>query len=124
MQVRNESDWQAFVKELRCDEEGEAFHDFVVAWAEQAEQVMGQDGEGANPAEALRITLSHIENFYERKTIWILGQCLVVFCMHWKHGEKLSELFTEFELRLVEDITLMKVAQLQAQADEALAGAE
>ena len=124
MQVRSESDWQEFVKELRHDEAGDSFYKFLTGWAQLAEQVIAQDGEDANPAEALRITLSHMEDSSERKTVWILGQCLVVFCMHWKHGEKLSQLFTEFELRLVEDITLMKVAQLQVEAESVVAGVE
>jgi hypothetical protein len=119
MKVRDEPLWHELVKDLKESEHGQDFFDFLTFWADSAEQIIGQDGESANVAEALRLTLPLVEDSLERKTVWILGQCLVVLCMHWEHGEKLSEGFTELEVRLVEDVTAAKIAQLQAMAETA-----
>jgi hypothetical protein len=70
--------------------------------------------------DALRISLATVEDSQERKTIWIIGQSLVLICMHWVHGTSVAQDLTEFEARLVEDITAMKIAQLQAQAEGAV----
>lgn len=105
------------VKDLKETEPGQSFYEFLTTWADNAEQVMAQSGEDSNPAEALRLTLPLVEDSLERKTIWILGQCLVVLCMHWKFGEEMSHGLTELEIRLVEDVTAMKIAQLEAQAE-------
>jgi hypothetical protein len=117
MKIRDESLWHELVKDLKESDEGVAFYDFVTAWADRAEQIMEQFREGGTPAEALRMVLPTVENSFERKTIWILGQCLVVLCMHWEHGEELTNTFTELEIRLVEDVTALKIAQLQAAAE-------
>lgn len=117
MQVRDDSLWQQLVKELKESDHGQAFYDFLLAWVDRAEQIMAQDN-NTDPAEALRLTLVAAEESLERKNIWILGQCLVVICMHWMHGEKTAQNLTEIELRLVEDITAAKIAQLQAMAEE------
>ena len=119
MKIKDESLWHELAKDLKATEHGQEFFDFVVAWADSAEQVIRQDGEATNPAEALRLTLSLVEDSLERKTIWILGQCLVVLCMHWEYGEKLSEGLTELEVRLVQDVTAAKIAQLEAMAEKA-----
>jgi hypothetical protein len=117
MQIRDEALWQELVKELKNSDHGTALYDFVTGWCDRAEQVMGQ-GTGSDPADALRLTLFDTEEIYNRKNIWIIGQALVVICIHWGHGENASENFTEFEVRLIQDITAAKIAQLQAQAEE------
>lgn len=116
MQVRNDELWQQLVAELKESDYGQAFYDFLLAWVDRAEQIVAQDSD-TDPAEALRLTLNAAEESLERKNIWILGQCLVVVCMHWIHGEKAVQGFSELELRLVEDITAAKIAQLQAMAE-------
>lgn len=116
MQVRNDELWQQLVAELKESDHGQAFYDFLLAWVDRAEQIIAQDSD-TDPAEALRLTLNAAEESLERKNIWILGQCLVVVCMHWIHGEKAVQGFSELELRLVEDITAAKIAQLQAMAE-------
>ena len=116
MQVRNDELWQQLVAELKESDYGQAFYDFLLAWVDRAEQIVAQDSD-TDPAEALRLTLNAAEETLERKNIWILGQCLVVVCMHWIHGEKAVQGFSELELRLVEDITAAKIAQLQAMAE-------
>lgn len=117
MKVADESSWQELVRELKADSAGEAFHDFVVEWCARAEALLEQGWD--TPMESLRISLATVEDSSERKTIWFVGQCLVVICMHWVHGPIVAQDLTEFEARLVEDITAAKIAQLQAQAEQA-----
>jgi hypothetical protein len=117
VQVRDDTLWQQLVKELKESDHGQAFYDFVTGWCDLAEQIIDQDTD-TDPAEALRLTLASVEETLERKNIWILGQCLVVICMHWLYGEKTTVGLTEMELRLVEDITAAKIAQLQAMAEQ------
>lgn len=121
MKVRDEGLWQELVRELKDSEQGLDFYDFVTGWVERAEQIVLQDGEDADPADALRLTLADIEESSERKNIWVVGQGLVVICMHWFYGEEVAARLTEIEVRLVQDITAAKIAQLQAQAEEASA---
>lgn len=118
MKVRDEGLWQELVRELKESEKGLEFYDFVTGWLERAEQIVQQDGEDADPADALRLTLADIEEVSERKNVWVVGQALVVICMHWAFGEEAAARFTEIEIRLVQDITAAKIAQLQAQAEE------
>lgn len=117
MKVTDESSWQDLVRELKSDSTGEAFYDFVVEWCDRAEALMEQGWD--TPMDSLRISLATVEDSLERKTIWFVGQCLVVICMHWVHGTVVAQELTELEARLVEDITAAKIAQLQAQAAQA-----
>ena len=117
MQIKDEALWQALVKELKNSEHGVAFYAFITAWCDRAEQVMSQGG-ATNPVDALRLTLADTEEITKRKNVWILGQALVVICMHWKHGEEATKNFTELEIRLIEDITAAKIAQMQLQAEQ------
>jgi hypothetical protein len=73
------------------------------------------------PIEALRRTLGGTEATLgsERVSIGTIGQALVVLAMHWEEGENLYDDMTRFEQRLVEDTTLLKIMQLNAQAEEA-----
>ena len=116
MLVKDDPLWQELVGELKSTDHGKPFHEFLVSWCDRAEQIMEQDG--TDPADALRLTLASTEENSERKNVWILGQALVVICMHWKHGEEAANRFTELELRLIEDIAAAKIAQLQAMAED------
>lgn len=116
MQVKDEALWHELVKELKSTEQGTVFYDFVTQWCERAEQLLAQKTV-TDPADALRITLGSTEENLERKNIWIVGQCLVVIIMHWLHGDDTANNLTEVEMRLVEDVTAAKIAQLQEMAE-------
>lgn len=118
MQIKDDDLWQDLVKELKSTDHGQEFYDFVVSWCDFSEQVISQDGDDADPADALRLTLADIEEVLGRKNVWIVAQALVVICMHWLFGEKASEGMSEIEIRLVQDVTAAKIAQLQAQAED------
>lgn len=117
MKVVDESLWQELVGELKADSLGEIFYDFVVDWCDRAEALLEQGWD--TPLDALRISLATVEDSSERKTIWFVGQCLVVICMHWFHGPMMAQDLNELEVRLIEDVTAAKIAQLQAQAEQA-----
>lgn len=118
MKVVDDSLWQEMASGLKSDSIGEAFHDFIVEWCDRAEALLEQGWD--TPLDALRISLATVEESQERKAILIVGQCLVVICMHWIHGTSVAQDLTEFEARLVEDITAMKIAQLQSEAEGAV----
>lgn len=116
MQISDEVLWKDLVSELKSapDGQGEAFLNFIVAWCEQAEQIMGQEPE-SSPLECLRMTLASTEAQLDvRNSVWVVGQALAVVSMYWSFGgENLIESLTEIESRLLQDITEAKIAQLQ-----------
>ena len=115
MKVRDESTWQARRAALTEDGEvGQAFLGFLEAWAQAAEQYVAI----TEPAGALDDTLAHIES--ERGTVGItfLGQMLAVLAEHWEYGPDMMKTLTPIERRLVEEMTLIKVAHEQEKAEE------
>jgi hypothetical protein len=116
LKVKDDSLWHELVKELKSTEQGPPFYDFVTQWCGRAEQILEQ-GNTSDPADALRLTLANTEENLERKNVWIVGQALVVACMHWEHGDTVASNLSEFEIRLVEDITAAKIAQMQTLAE-------
>lgn len=117
MLVKDESLWHELAKELKSTEHGVPFYDFVTQWCERAEQLLKQNAV-TDAADALRLSLANTEENLERKNVWIVGQALVVICMHWLHGDDTATNLTEVEMRLVEDVTAAKIAQLQEMAEE------
>jgi transcriptional regulatory protein LevR len=117
VQIKDDALWHELVKELKSTEQGPPFHDFVTQWCERAEQLLAQNTV-TDPADALRLTLANTEENLERKNVWIVGQALVVIIMHWAHGDDTANSLTEVEMRLVEDVTAAKIAQMQEMAEE------
>lgn len=118
MQVKDELAWDELVEELKTTPEGIAFLDFTVGWCDNAEQIMGQDT-SIIPSECLRMTLHPTEEKFEtRNNVWVVGQMVAVVSMHWAFGgEDFIDSLTEIELRLVQEVTAAKIAQLEDMAE-------
>ena len=117
MRVNNQPEWHELARDLQSDpEQGEPFLDFIVQWCDRAEE--NTEGMKLSPMDCLRRSLAATEDSLgSRKSIWVLGQALAVICMHWFYGgEAFTADLTEIELRLVQDIVGIKIAELQTQA--------
>ena len=117
MKVVDEAKWVQQLSEFDAGEErGQAFRDFLLAWADRAEEVLEGD-DTANPLDALTRVLPEVEeNRDGRITIGDIGGMLVVLAAFWAHGEAMVEALTLIERRLVQDTVAMKVAFLAEQA--------
>jgi hypothetical protein len=129
MRIVDEAAWQALSKDFAADSSPQAplLHELIIAWGDAAEELLdglrnSYSGERLlTPIEALRRTLGGVEVGLgsERISIGAIGAALVLLSMHWEEGESLYDDMTRFEQRLVEDTTLLKIMQLNAQAEEA-----
>jgi hypothetical protein len=105
--------------------------DFLVAWATGAEALMA-DTQARNdrswsepielsPIEALRRTLrlTEVSQPQGRLPSGFIGAAMTLLAMHWVHGETLYDEMTPIEQHLTEDATLVKIQQLQREAEAA-----
>lgn len=127
MKVRDESEWQGRLAEFAADPNPLAplLRDFTIAWADHAESwLQSAHNEGIyvddiTAIEALRATLPRAEGGQGRVTIGMIGATFTLLSMHWEHGSSLADQMTPIERRLLEDTVMLKLAQLQEQAEEA-----
>jgi hypothetical protein len=122
MKVKDESEWQAQLAEFAADSDPRAqvFHDFVIAWAEGAEALIDQNG-GHLPIEALRDSLRATEVKVGRPPIGFIGMTLIVLATHWAAVYDIDEFFasmTTIEQNLFADVSVAKLADLEAKAEE------
>lgn len=118
IKVIDEDAWVAQKAELEVDEVGRTFRRFVEAWAEDAERWLESD-EKVDPAEAIRLTLAPIEEAQNiRLSSHFMGQMLVCIAIHWVHGKEMMEAMSAIESRLVQDMLVLKMASLEAEAAE------
>ena len=116
MQTQDEDLWQTQQAELMEDEIGKAFLTFVLDWTETAEQAMEVDDE-LSPSSALRASLAVAEERHGRISASFLGQMLVVIISHWMFGHQVAADFTPIERRLMEDMLILKLRELQQSAE-------
>lgn len=117
MKTPDESLWEHQRSELRSDETGRAFLEFVEDWVETAEYAMNQDSDLA-PENAIRAALAPVEQRQGRIAASYVGQMLIVIASHWVYGTEMSERLTSIERRLMEDMLVMKLAELEKAAAE------
>ena len=125
LRTYSQSDWHVLASDLQSgSEEGKSFLDFIVGWCDRAEEKILRVN--LSPISALRSALTETEEFLgSRKNILIVGQALAVITMHWYYGgQDLTDGLTEVELRLVQDVLAVKIAQLEALAEQSPTGGE
>lgn len=121
MKTADEAEWQRQRQELLADEDeiAKIFHDFMVAWAETAEQIMN-DYPDRNPMQALREGLLPTQQAHPLpETILpslFVGQMLACLGAHWHYGHQAISETNQIELILVADCVGLKMAQLQQTA--------
>jgi hypothetical protein len=120
MRVTDESTWQAQVAELVASGEiGQAFLQFLEVWVEEAEELMSSRMVSGDPMfswVAIREALPLAEEKLGRHGTVYLGQMLVLIASHWVHGASMSQGFGPIEMRLMEDVLLWKLTDLEAEA--------
>jgi hypothetical protein len=129
MKVRDNEVWQQQRADLLTpsaqDPEckiGKLYLEFLEMWAEKAEFCLAEENFEANPSQAVRLGLILTENHFGRQTIGTIGQMLCLLLMHWEHSKELDLGLTEIEKRLVQDITAIKIATMQQQAQHSDVG--
>lgn len=120
MKVKDEAEWQLFCAEIANapDAVAEPFRDFLVAWAEAAEDWMGR--RGGPGIVALRNSLRTVEAERGRWTVGFLGQMLVVLSTHWEPAGEPDLFFdhlTPIEQNLFADVAQLKMEELARAAE-------
>lgn len=117
MRVADEAFWVQQKNELTADETGQAFLNFLEDWLTTAERAM--DLSPDLPAqEAFRNSLASVEQRQGRIACSYVGQMVVVAISHWVYGPELADNLTPIERRLMEDVVLLKLSDLEQQAAE------
>lgn len=136
VKVQDESLWQQQLAQMAedTDPKSAAIKDFMIAWADSAEDYLDGLAKYHAPADepkrteswkkltaldALRARLQHIENRFGAISTGFLGMILVLLSNHWAYGELIYDQMTEIEKNIYRSIAVLKVAQLQAQAESA-----
>ncbi len=115
MQVVDESLWHQQASELQEDEVGKEFLGFLTEWLDTAEQAMKMD-EDLSPIHAFRSTLAVVEESRGRVSANFIGQMMVVTISHWQHGQQLFSELSAIEKRMVEDMIILKIRELEESA--------
>lgn len=116
MQTSDPDLWLHQSSELQENEIGKEFLAFLTDWVDTAESAMEADDQ-LSPSSALRSCLSVTEERFGRISASFVGQMLVVIITHWIHGHQLSAEFTAIERRLMEDMLILKLRELQESAE-------
>jgi hypothetical protein len=122
MKVKDEAEWQNLLAEFSVDPDPMApvLKNFLIAWANAAERLTEDDEETHwPPIVALRKTLNLIEAQQQRVPTAVIAAALAILTMHWIYSDQMVEGMNQIELHMVQDITAIKVVQLQEQAQEA-----
>ena len=119
MKTRDTDSWQGRRAALAGGGEiSVAFLSFLEDWVEGAEGQLVLHGRLLTPGEALRRSVQFVEARQGRFPAYLLAQMLAVLAEHWVYGQEMMEDLTPVERRLVEDVTLLKIDELQRQAEE------
>lgn len=116
MQTLDSDLWTQQAMELKEDPVGKEFLDFLLEWVDLAEAAIEADDQ-ISPSTALRACLIVAEEEFGRISASYIGQMLVVIISHWIHGHQLAAEFTSIERRLMEDMLILKLRELQESAE-------
>lgn len=121
MRVQNEELWAEQLAEFDADETSRKFRDFLVFWCETAEKLLDSLSEidhQLTPTGSLKRSFEIAEQTFGYISVEWLSQMLLVIVQHWFHGTEIWESLSVWERRMVEQITALKLVELQNQADE------
>lgn len=117
MRVNDEQLWSQQLAEMNADEPSRLFRDFLAAWADSADRVLGEVCPEDVDRLELRAALASAFEATEHKLGFIsvewLGQMLLLIVQHWVYGDELWESLSVWERRMVEQATVLKLAELQ-----------
>lgn len=125
MKVKDESQWQQQQADMAADPDpmARALSGFVIAWAEFAEGDLDRYADThRQPIDALRATLRQAETDQGgRLSIGFVGMALIVLGTHWAPAADINEFFgsmTSIEQNLYADVAVIKMAELNATAED------
>ena len=119
MKTRDLDSWQGRRAALAGGNEiSGAFLRFLEDWVNAAEGQLVLHGRLLTPVEALRRSVQFVETRQGRCPAYMLAQMMAVLAEHWTYGQEMMENLTPVERRLVEDVTLLKIDEVQRQAEE------
>jgi hypothetical protein len=119
VKIVDEAVWQERRAALLADKTGRDFLVFLEDWADRAEKNLESFSEPNRApwaADALREQLMFVEERRGRCAAHYLGQMLAVLAEHWEYGAAMMEELSSIERRVVEDLTLLKIADEQDKA--------
>lgn len=111
--------WAEQLVELDVDEQCRRFRDFMLDWVGAAELLTKGCDPAPPPRAALESTLAVVEGQRGWLSVEWLSQMLLLLVQHWELGEGLWESLSVWERRMVEQVTAMKLAELQQAAEGA-----
>lgn len=116
MQTLDSDLWLHQAAELQENDIGKEFLSFLTDWLDTTEAAMEAD-DSLSPSAALRACLLVTEERFGRISASYIGQMLVVIITHWVHGHQVAAEFTSIERRLMEDMLILKLRELQESAE-------
>lgn len=116
MRVKDEQLWTAQLSEFEADDLSRKFREFLVSWGETADRILGEYQK--TPRGSLALAFSETEESLGFVSVEWLSQMLLVLVQHWFHGDELWESLSVWERRMVEQATVLKIAELQDHAAE------
>lgn len=126
MLYRDDVLWADQELELRQDETSRRFLDYLDKWFTLAERLYDEvDDSGdrkRSVVKSVRLALSYLEADPEWGYLsmeWI-GQMLLLAQQHWIHGEWMERGLTVLERRMLEQMTAVKMVELQESASDTL----
>jgi hypothetical protein len=131
MQFKDLQAWTDQELELKQDDVGQKFLEFFLRWFDIAENLYAQTetvGGDRNDSErtvrryscisAVRHALLDAENHFGYASMEWLGQMLLLAQQHWVHGADMDLGLTILERRLLEQMTAVKLVELQTMAEQ------
>ena len=112
MRVKDEQLWTQQLAELDVDDQTRLFRDFLVAWADAIQGSVLFDDIRTVASKAFDVT----EQTLGFVSVEWLSQMLMLLIQHWVYGDELWESLSVWERRMVEQATVLKLAELQDDA--------
>jgi hypothetical protein len=117
MRVKDERVWAEQLVELDADDQCRRFRDFLLEWVGAAELLVSGCKSPPPARAALESTLAVVESQRGWLSVEWLSQMLLLLVQHWDCGEDLWGSLSVLERRMVEQVTAMKLAELQQSAE-------
>lgn len=114
MQFQDQIRWTDQEIELQADEASRAFLAFFTEWFTRAEGEMGHAWQ--NAALYVRSALAETERANGHLSVEWIGQMLLLAREHWQYGEAMMRDLSNIEIRLIQQMEAIKLAELAESA--------
>lgn len=114
MQIKDPVQWAQQEVELQADDASRQFLAFFQQWFATADEQI--EDQGQEPVNAMRWALADTEQQLGFLAMEWIGQMLLLASMHWEFGDAMVSGMTNLEKRMVEQMTAIKLVELQETA--------